>query len=453
MADNKDWVYSFLYEESNDLVDKLLRLYEKNPFYARVVFMSNSHKNYVHNKLCIFDDPDSNDFDIVLFKITNGISTTNKRYRHSKRLITLRYREKTGFWLSRGRSIMRPPNFSVDFPYNCSKIIEGILQKKFSWYRCMCENKISFDNYLTVHKVWNNKLFNLPKLLKAYYNAPISAARLLHNETLKNEQLKFELLILLRSHGKFIKNLENLSIDFLGENLIMFSDSIRMAKKLGKVVNCSWGIKRLKQEHDDWSEEITNILFVEDNCTLQIKGVFYEFAQFTKYYLIKTTRGLALEGQRQKHCVGGYKDSVNSGKCAIFHIDGYTLELRCEQISGGGIGETKFKLINNQFRGFTNKKAPDELVNVVDSKIKEFNERFKEHDCLTKSWFNFNGNESNELVELSLGANEYEIFDLDILDENGEPTQILVDETKVYYDGVDIKDFWSEEVIDGDLPF
>ena len=110
-------------------------------------------------------------------------------------------------------------------------------------------------------------------------------------------------------------------------------------------------------------------------------------------------------------------------------------------------------MINNQFRGFTNKKAPDELVNVVDSKIKEFNERFKEHDCLTKHWFTFNGNESNELVELSLGANEYEVFDLDNLDENGEPTQILVDKTKVYYDGVDIKDFWNEEVIDGDLPF
>ncbi|MHA1989149.1 MAG: PcfJ domain-containing protein, partial [Promethearchaeota archaeon] len=311
-------------------------------------------------------------------------------------------------------------------------------------------------------KVWSNKIFNLHKLLKAFYNVPIAPAKLLHKVFGKNNKHD-ELVHTIREKGKFLKNIENLQPDYLeDDNRIMFLDSIKMAKKLGKIVNCSWGLKRLKQEHDDWAEEITNILFVEDNKKLNIKGVFYEFAHFSNFYLIKTTRGLALEGKRQKHCVGGYAGTVNSGTSAIYHIKGYTLQLGLEIIKGEGIGSNKYKVENRQLRGFGNKKAPDELVEEVNDKIKEFNKRFDGHDCLTKSNYTFNGDESRQQIEFSLGANEWEIFDLDKIDENGNPEQILVDETKVYNEGVEeaIGDFYDDDLVDeyfhgngDDLPF
>ena len=438
MADIKHWDYILLHEESNKEIDRLLALYEKNRQHARVIFLSSNYQRYSYARLCLFEDPDSDNFDIVVFRVKHGISITNKKFRHSKREATLRYREDTGFWICRNGNIRRPNDLAHDLGINHT-IIKQILITKFSWYRCMFENNISFDKSLTVHTVWSKKLFNLQKLLKAYYKVPIGPARLLHK--VYGRKPNNELIKEIRDKGKFLKNVENLSKDFLSnDNEIIFKDSIKMAKKLGKIVNCSWGVKRLKKEHDDWSEELTNILFVEDNKILNVSGVFHQFAEFSGYYMIKTTRGLALEGKRQKHCVGGYSASVNSGSCAIFHVNGYTLDVRSISVKGEGFGSAKVNLSNGQFRGFLNKDAPPELEEEVNEKIKDFNEEFKEHDALKNSWFTFGGDESKREYHITEGAHEYDIFDLDDIGDDGEPRRILIDETLVNVDGAPIED-------------
>ena len=51
-------------------------------------------------------------------------------------------------------------------------------------------------------------------------------------------------------------NVENLKPELYENHL--FIDTCKMARTLDRKVNCSWSIKRLTQEHDDWAREITN---------------------------------------------------------------------------------------------------------------------------------------------------------------------------------------------------
>ena len=69
--------------------------------------------------------------------------------------------------------------------------------------------------------------------------------------------------------------LENLKPEIL--NSPYFRDATKMASSLGKKVNCSWGLKRLKQEHDLYSKEIVKIIlefeeFIEE-CNNSINSI------------------------------------------------------------------------------------------------------------------------------------------------------------------------------------
>jgi len=94
---------------------------------------------------------------------------------------------------------------------------------------------------------------------------------------------------------------------------------------------------------------------------------------------------LVREGQRMKHCVANYSNNVDSGSCAIYHINGYTLELRLEDNKGSeiwqekhkqkismsfDIGDRIFKI--QQFKGYKNVNAPEALFNEVVDKIIAF---------------------------------------------------------------------------------
>jgi hypothetical protein len=476
MAENKDWKSTEVWNNKNEKeIDKLFNLYKKDKKSARTVFMSGDYNRFSYNKVWLFEDPDSDEFDFVWFRVRHGISVTNKIYTHKKRIKTFRYREKNGFWVSVGRSIRRPIDLSP-FEYgDVNKYLQMYMAGKFTWYRCMVENHLNFDKNFTLHTVWNKKLFNLSKLLKAHYGVPIQTAKKLHEHRIKalvdgNLNHMSQLLVSFKKDRRFIKNIENLQ-DWHFDVDYLLRDSIDMARKLDKVVNLSWSQKRLHKEHDDWAEELTQILFIDDNKALSIKGVYKLFAAYSKYYMIKTTRGLAMEGKKQSHCVGGYGNSVNNGTCAIYHIKGYTLDIRLKScdVEGEEVGAwvsnrsgNPQKLYINQFRGYGNKNAPDELRDEVQAKIDEFNAEFKEHESLTSSWYNFdNDSDHNRLgnFNITTGAEDYEIFDLDNLDEDGEPTQILVDETirpNWIIEGDDeIAELFEDNQLNGDdiLPF
>jgi hypothetical protein len=142
-----------------------------------------------------------------------------------------------------------------------------------------------------------------------------------------------------------------------------------MAKTLDKRVNCSWSTKRLKDEHDKWSKEITDIVFTENDRKLTLAQIYLDFAESSGFKILQTTKEMNLEGRRQSHCVATYVKKADGGNCAIYSISDYTLELTKSWINN----YTKQVLQITQFKGYKNCEAPQELYDMVKSELVKFN--------------------------------------------------------------------------------
>jgi hypothetical protein len=178
---------------------------------------------------------------------------------------------------------------------------------------------------------------------------------------------------------KVLINIDKLTPEFLSNEY--FVDTCKMAASLGEKVNCIWGVKRLKEEHDVWSRKITGIIAsYEPLKVLKVGYIFKKFAEFSGYKMHVTNHELIGEGLMQDHCVGTYTSQVDGGHCAIYHVDGYTLQLtmnsawreeeKTERLDKYGLERI---LYNSQFRGYKNQAAPKELVDKVESLIEAFN--------------------------------------------------------------------------------
>jgi len=147
----------------------------------------------------------------------------------------------------------------------------------------------------------------------------------------------------------------------------LLEDTVNLGFKLNRKVNAAWSVKRLKLEHDNWAKEYTEIVMELSNRPLNIHPAFIELSKVIDGTLLKTTKDLAVEGAQQKHCVASYSSTIDSGRTAIFHINGFTAEV----IKNG----TQFEL--KQFNGFANKRAPDEIRNKVAGFLVSFSENNK----------------------------------------------------------------------------
>ncbi len=140
-------------------------------------------------------------------------------------------------------------------------------------------------------------------------------------------------------------------------------DACRMGEQLCTKVNVSWTLRRLKEEHDTWSKHITDVLYEASNRELNISPVFRKLAEKLDG-LLTTSKDLAYEGRRQHHCVATYASAVDSGRCAIWHINGYTAEIARDHSN---------KLFLKQFLGHKNVQAPAKLRLVIEEELVKFN--------------------------------------------------------------------------------
>lgn len=359
---SKEAKYTELYSRKNQLVDTLFKIYQKNKFNARVYYMNENHQTFYTERVGVFDEPNG-DFNIVYFKRTFGISKTNIIYNRESKVFSII--KKGNKFYFKNKSSIKP--LTYQHVLNCQHfdVIKGALVSRLPWLRYITENSIIES--VSFNTIYSKKIFSLEKALKYEYKLPAPSAKLLHNIKLSNTysyQAKF-----IRYYVEYLDNVENLHNTLPTYDFSIFYDTIKMAKILNRKINCSWSVRRLKEEHDNWSKEITDIVFTEGDRNLNLSDIYIKFAEFSGFKLLQTTKEMNIEGRKQSHCVATYVSKVDSGSCGIYSIKDYTLELVREWVNN----YTQQVLVISQFRGYKNCEAPEELVNIVKDKLSSFN--------------------------------------------------------------------------------
>lgn len=401
--------YTLLREGAYDKIKSFIELYKKDPYKARVKFFNGKRDQYRFSRLVLFEW-DNGDFEICNFMNTFGISVTNRMYSSQKKMSSISYKKKKFWYFSNGNVLPLTFGHLINFitmhegitSYGghsfgaatdkllTSKIFH-FFNERFFWFKTLYEFK--YKGAVTFNNVVAKKLHSLKDLYRYVFKTPYNVAKVVEAsgmiEMLKNNGKK---------HGawqeilKVLENTDHLREDMLSNHLFM--DTCKMARTLGKKVNCKWGLTRLKTEHDNWANLITNIILeCEDEYELNIRPEYKAFAEFSGFKLLKTNRDMLKEGLLQDHCVGTYIDKVDSGTCAIFHVDGYTLQVginekmervtvmpEVEVFGDGRLCLPQSKMVsvksfsNLQFRGKHNKSAPEDLL----IRVKDMMEQFKD---------------------------------------------------------------------------
>jgi hypothetical protein len=321
--------------------------------------------------------------------------------------------KKGKFWVRHENKTIAPVTWSsfINFiaayegisTYNKEKLeashVFQYFTKKFYWVRMLSECEISWA--VTFNTVKDKKLDGMKDVYRYVMKVPAPIAKIVIDSQalshLKSTNSTTRAIGQWKELLKVLTNIDHLTPELIGNHLFM--DTCIMAKTLDKKINCKWGSNRLKDEHDRWALEITNtVLDCEVEYDLNIRPIYKAFADFSGYRLLSTNKDMLREGMLQHHCVGTYINRVENGECAIFHVDGYTLQVkviglnwityrsRGEKVHSGYTPETynnpdlyeninpihKKALINSQFRGRFNESAPDELVNRVNDMMINF---------------------------------------------------------------------------------
>lgn len=387
-----------LHETRNPEIDKLVKIYKQDRFKARVVYMNGDKDLYSSHKLMLFTLKNG-DFNMVLFKKTFGINKINVMYSNESRVITLVYKGgKFHKIVKRGTNSYVQQitflNLTQDAPWEFGNVIKKFFIEKFTWLRHMDENHILLD--MAFNSIIDKKLFSLKKALVHKYKVPYPVAKIFHTANGCSDLVKY-----VPTYLPYIKNIENFNPSWLnGKNsdvFLLFYDSIKMGRILDKQVNCSWSEKRLKEEHDKWSNEISDIVFTHDNREMNVGQIYKDFHEFSKLPIITTTREMAMEGKKQNHCVASYVSSVDTHSCGIFKVGEYTLELKKRNAKGHQL------LILGQIRGFGNKNATENTYKEVVNLLADFNKKTCNDDyddCIEYLKNNSNGIHNMELNEL-----------------------------------------------------
>jgi hypothetical protein len=352
-------------KEKKHNLDKFNEIYEKDRFLARVYAMEKTP--YV--EYTILNETDKNVFQIFWTTHKYNVSTSLRRY---VRTVTQKkvFVNKNKFYFqqqTKGLTQLRLEHLSDD--------VLPLFIERFSWISFLKEENIS---EITFNSIVRHKLYSKEKVLKHLFKAPANVVSAIRSNV---DYWRWK-RILPSCH-----NVENVNVELFND-LYYLEDACSMAFKLNEKINLAWSLRRLKEEHDRWSKTFTKYVIELDNEPLNNRQIFIDFNDFIGGGLLTQSAELAGEGFRQHHCVASYKYRVNNGECSIFHINGFTAEVRF-------IGFNKISL--NQFKGYRNCNAPDDMRNELIEKIKTFNELVKD-----RKYKQHQKNEELEMEEIEL---------------------------------------------------
>lgn len=360
--------YTLFSETRSEKMDWLLDVYKQDRYKARVLYYNTGGSYFIWRSVC-FERTDGS-FEICNFARKFGISKTNVIYSREKKTSSLIYKNKKFYY--RQGTMLKHAMYS-DITCNFKYALD-FLTEKFPWLRNVSENKHCHN--IALSTIMTHKLFNANKILKHIYKVPTQIIKVLTDDYDGKHNIGYSQMP--KKQWDRIKpyliNIENLKIDFLRNQY--FHDTIEMAIKLDKRVNCSWSLNRLKAEHDIWSKELRVIMLeFEPLIDLEPAKIYKDFEAFTGYKLLTTNHDLIAEGQKNNHCVAGYVDSVRRGQCGIYQVSGYTLEVRYSIDYYNGNRDKK-TMVFSQLRGYKNAEAPVKLNTIVKEYIKAFNNKY-----------------------------------------------------------------------------
>ena len=361
--------YTLFSETRSEKMDWLLDVYKQDRYKARVLYYNTGASYFIWRSVC-FERTDGS-FEICNFTRKFGISKTNIIYSREKKTSSLIYKNKKFYY--RHGTMLKHAMYS-DITSNFKYALD-FLTEKFPWLRNVSENKHCHN--IALSTIMTYKLFNADKILKHIYKVPTRVIKVLTDDYDGRHNIGYSQMP--KKQWDRIKpyliNIENLKIDFLRNQY--FHDTIEMAIKLDKRVNCSWSLNRLKTEHDIWSKELRVIMLeFEPLIDLDPSKIYKDFEAFTGYKLLTTNHELIAEGQKNNHCVAGYVDSVRRGQCGIYQVSGYTLEVRYGVNYYSDMSKNKKTMVFSQLRGYKNADAPVKLNMVVKEYINAFNNKY-----------------------------------------------------------------------------
>ena len=371
--------WELVYQGENQKVDRLIEVYKDNPLHARILHRQGHSSEHQKNRVVAYTF-ENGDINIVHFIQKFGISVTNKMYRTEKNNGAIIYKKETNKWYLKTKSSIRLLTYSgilsfiqqaTNFYTTGDNPVMDYIITKLPWVRNLKEDKWDVSHTLNFNAIITHKLFNLKAIYRHMFGIPYPAIEVMMtglkaNQYGINPQSFYKLW---KEMKKVLVNVDNLSSELFTNQY--FKDTCKMAGSVGQTVNCSWSKARLKAEHDKWSKEISNVLLLnQKNTPLRIYDIYQTFAEYSGYKLLETNYDMIEYGVIMSHCVATYIDRVNSGSCAIYKVDGHTMELR---LSNSLNDNYKKGLYWVQIKGFRNADAPNELKTQVQNMLDVFN--------------------------------------------------------------------------------
>jgi len=204
----------------------------------------------------------------------------------------------------------------------------------------LCLNKNALDADAKDSEEWQKKKRERAMEVLCT-DLPTSLIEYLSHQYYSQNSLKYAKLNLRGNWGKK---------EIIQKELRTFMDAERMAEDLGEKVNVKWSARRLKEEHDRMSKEITARKYSKDVFD-SVKDVSVKSLNVGEYTatLLDSAFAVADEGNSMGHCVAGYADSVRQGNYLV-----YSVTKAGERSSTIGLQKGNGYSYHNQLTGKTN---------------------------------------------------------------------------------------------------
>ena len=373
---------------NEDYIDRLIEIYATSPETAKVFFeVKKDALKFKETRIVLFEYSNG-DFRLASIQKSYGISKTNRIYNSSRNLSCIVYKAKDKKFYSQTRNGIKLLTYShiiSHTPVNGhwgigdeGNVCVDFFTERYTWFSNLSDYFDLLYN-ISLNTIITKKLYNKKNIFRHVFKESYPVCQKLYEIGSSGRWNSVQTFLpTWIETRKALINIESITKEMYLDDIFM--DTCKMANMLNKKINCSWGLKRLKQEHDDWNKQIIQaILKYEIDRPLNIGEQYRKFGEFSESYgikLLETTHDLIHEGMAQSHCVGTYIGNVDNQSCAIYKYKNYTLELSYSKYNN------RFNI--NQLRGFRNVDSSDEIKNEVRKIVAEFT-KSKPEDVLVHS--------------------------------------------------------------------